>query len=171
LSAMDSPTPVLCIVAPGSGYGKTKLIEGVVSRLLQSGVKCCVLKHSAHEFDPAGKDTSRFRAAGAIGSAIMTDAGPASFFVQKSSLESCLSFLEGLGPDIILCEGFKNSKLPKIVILRETVEFGLLRSLENVAAVLYDGEAPESIECPLLDSEDAVVAFILSNFLARRVEK
>jgi len=50
-----------------SGSGKTTLIQAMLPVLLQMGVKSSVIKHTHHDFvvEPPGKDSARFRAAGA----------------------------------------------------------------------------------------------------------
>ncbi|MCQ5377533.1 MAG: molybdopterin-guanine dinucleotide biosynthesis protein MobB, partial [Candidatus Methanomethylicia archaeon] len=65
----------IAIVAPGSGYGKTTLIEGIVSYLAARGMRVFVVKHTPEEpaiQDNKGKDTWRFREAGAFASAIIS---------------------------------------------------------------------------------------------------
>ncbi|MGA2573334.1 MAG: molybdopterin-guanine dinucleotide biosynthesis protein B [Candidatus Methanomethylicaceae archaeon] len=159
---MRSRAPVVCIVAPGSGYGKTALIDSLLAGLKQQGIKACVLKHSGHDFEPdVEKDTWFFRQAGAIGSAVITEAGLASFYVPCSTLESSLAILEGLEPDIILCEGFKESNLPKILLLKAEDEFGIIPSLTSVLAVVYDSEYPEWVKVPVLKQAKEVLNFLL----------
>lgn len=166
---MRSKTPVLCIVAPGSGYGKTSLIEGILEDLREVGIVCCVLKHSGHSLEPdAGKDTQRFRRAGALGSGVLADDGLA-FFCISSSLDGSIAFLETLGPDLILCEGFKDSRLPKIVILREAEEFGVLPSIDGVLAVVFDGDVPYGTRLPVLRSDGREVTQFLLSFLKESV--
>jgi len=163
---MRPKIPALCFVAPGSGYGKTELIERVVIGLSKLKIKVCVLKHSGHDFEPdKEKDTWRFRKAGAAASAVITEGGLAALFVPNSSLEEATTLLEGLGPDLILCEGFKSSTLPKILILKEEDEFGLLPSLESVVAVVFDGQAPGWVKTPVLKKDPKVVTeFVLKYY-------
>lgn len=153
-------------MAPGSGYGKTELIERVVIAFSRLKIKVCVLKHSGHDFEPdKDKDTWRFRKAGAAASAVITEGGLAAFFVPKSSLEEAINLLDGLGPDLILCEGFKWSTLPKILVLKDEEEFGLLPSLEGVVAVVFDGHAPDWVKIPVLKKDQRVVTeFVLKYY-------
>jgi molybdopterin-guanine dinucleotide biosynthesis protein MobB len=163
---MQTRIPVLCIVAPGSGYGKTDLIASLVTGLKQQGIRACVLKHSGHDFEPdLEKDTWHFRQAGAIGSAVTTEGGLASFYVPSSTLQSSLAILEGLKPDIILCEGFKDSNLPKILLIKTEEEFGIIPSLTSLLAVAYDGTPPEWIKVPVLKhSAKELLKFLLDYY-------
>lgn len=166
VSSMRPKIPALCFAAPGSGYGKTELIEGVTIALSKLKIKVCVLKHSGHDFEPdKDKDTWRFRRAGAAASAVITEDGLAAFVVPKSSPEEAINLLDGLGPDLILCEGFKRSTLPKILILKDEDEFGVLPSLESAVAVVFDGQAPGWVKIPVLKKDPKVVAeFVLKYY-------
>jgi molybdopterin-guanine dinucleotide biosynthesis protein B len=140
----------------------------MVSGLLGLGITTCVLKHSSHNFMPdPGKDTWLFRKAGALGSGVINEGGLASFFIPHSTIEDSIALLGNLKPDLIICEGFKESGLPKLVIVREKEEFGILPSLDNVLAVVFDGEPPKSANLPIIKSnEKSVVDFVLSFFKA-----
>lgn len=161
---MKSRIPTICFIAPGSGYGKTELIEGVISRLSKK-LKIFALKHSGHDFEPdKDKDTWHFRNAGAIASAIITEGGLAAFFVPDTSLEEAIGFLSRLNPDLILCEGFKSSSLPKILILKEEEDFGILPYLETVLAVVFERQAPAWVKMPVLKKNPKVVAEFVLNY-------
>lgn len=153
--------PVVCIVAPGSGYGKTRLIEYLVREITASGKAICVLKHSGHEFTPdEGKDTLLHRHAGAKASGVLTESGLLALFIPESSMEQSLGLLGTLGPDLVLCEGFKGSPYPKIMLLRNSDEFGILPALENVIAVLYQGDVPDWVKVPVVSRKEEVLAII-----------
>lgn len=162
---MRTRVPAVCVVAPGSGYGKTALIESLLAGLKQQGIRACVLKHSGHDFEPdVEKDTWLFRQAGAIGSAVLTEGGFASFYVPHSTLETSLAVLEGLEPDIILCEGFKGSNLPKILLLKTEDEFGIIPSLTSVIAVVYDSTPPGWVKVPVFKNNAKVLKFLLDYY-------
>jgi molybdopterin-guanine dinucleotide biosynthesis protein MobB len=161
---MKSRIPTICFIAPGSGYGKTELIEGVIINLSRK-LKICALKHSRHNFEPdKDKDTWRFRKAGAAASAIITEGDLATFFVPDTSPEGAIKFLGKLNPDLILCEGFKNSALPKILILKVEKEFRVLPSLEAVLAVVFDGQAPSWVKIPILKKDPKIVTGFVLNY-------
>ena len=60
------PIPILGFAAY-SGTGKTTLLEALLPRLTQAGIRIGMLKHAHHNFDvdKEGKDSFRLRKAGA----------------------------------------------------------------------------------------------------------
>lgn len=58
--------PVIAVAA-WSGTGKTTLLERLIPVLKERGLRVCVMKHDAHEFevDRVGKDSWRMTRAGA----------------------------------------------------------------------------------------------------------
>jgi molybdopterin-guanine dinucleotide biosynthesis protein B len=164
---MSRPFPVVCIVAPGSEYGKTRLIEFLVREITAAGKAICVLKHSGHEFTPdEGKDTLLHRRAGAKASGVLTKGGLLSLFIPESSIEQSLDLLGMLNPDLVLCEGFKSSPYPKIILLKGPDEFGILPALEDVIAVLSDGAAPEWVKAPVVRRKEDVLTIIMDKIWA-----
>lgn len=154
--------PVICIVAPGSGYGKTRLLEYLVREITASGKTVCVLKHSGHEFTPdEGKDTLIHRRAGARASGVLTKSGLLALFIPESSMEESLELMGTLNPDLVLCEGFKGSTYPKIILLMNSEEFGILPALENVIAILSKGDVPGWVKVPVVKHKEDVLAIIL----------
>jgi len=159
---MDCPFPVICIVAPGSGYGKTHLLEYLIGELTASGKKVCVLKHSGHEFIPdEGKDTLAHRDAGARASAVLTKGGFLALYVSGTSMEQSLELMGTLRPDLVLCEGFKGSPYPKIILLPNPEEFGILPALENVIAVLSEGGVPDWVKVPVVRRREDVLTMVM----------
>lgn len=111
--------PVISIVAAKSGSGKTTLIEKLIAELKKGGLRVAVIKHDAHPFevDIKGKDSYRFSKAGAD---IVAISGPnkAAIFHHTETeytLDEILSQIDGV--DLILTEGYKKEKYPKIEIL------------------------------------------------------
>lgn len=167
---MSSLPPVICIVAPGSGYGKTALLEYLIRELKASGRSVCVLKHSGHEFVPDDrKDTFLHRQAGAMASAVLTKGGLLTLVVPGSSVEESLAMMARLGPDVILLEGFKGSAYPKIILLRDAEEFGILPALENVIAVLSTDSVPDWVRAPVVRRKEDVLEMILNRTKPGRV--
>ncbi len=153
---------MICIAAMGRGYGKTFIIEGVTRILASKGLKVCVIKHSAHTInEDHGKDTARFRESGAVASAILTRSGEGTIYLSKPTIETILSILSRLG-DIILCEGFKSSPFPKLIIAKSAKEFPKIAALCGVIGIIFDGTPPE-LNLPVLKKDPSAVAdFILS---------
>lgn len=115
----DSP-PVVCFVAR-SGTGKTTFLEKLIPQLKARGLRIAVLKHHAHAtaFDVPGKDSYRLAQAGAdtvVGSCALQVAvfhqtpGPTDpdVLVQR--------YLSDV--DLVLAEGFKQSRYPKVEVCR-----------------------------------------------------
>lgn len=161
--------PVICIVAPGSGYGKTALLEYLIRELKASKRSVCVLKHSGHDFVPDDKkDTFLHRQAGAVASAVLTKGGLLTLVIPGFSMEESLGMIARLNPDVVLLEGFKGSAYPKIILLKDCDEFGILPALENVIAVLYAGSVPDWVRVPVVRRREDVLEIILNHISTTR---
>jgi molybdopterin-guanine dinucleotide biosynthesis protein B len=159
---MTHSPPVICIVAPESGYGKTTLLEYLIRELSAAGMTVCVLKHSGHDFVPDDKkDTYLHRQAGARASAVLTKGGLLTLVIPDSSVEGSLRLFDDLDPDVVLLEGFKGSEYPKIILIKNYDEFGILPALENVIAILSEGEVPDWVRVPVVKKKDDVLRIIL----------
>jgi len=106
-------------IAGYSGAGKTTLIEALLPRLAEQGLRVGVVKHDAHKLtlDREGKDTARFYAAGAQ---VVCAHDPGQHFVRTRSAGSVLpsEILVGLPADLdfVLVEGHKDAPLSKLVL-------------------------------------------------------
>ncbi|MGQ9760065.1 MAG: molybdopterin-guanine dinucleotide biosynthesis protein B [Candidatus Methanomethylicaceae archaeon] len=164
---MNASPRVVCITAMGRGYGKTTLIEGITRLLREKGIKVCVVKHTAHMIGgESGKDTSRFKEAGALVSAILSTDGDGVVYLSKLTLDKMISLLSHLGPDLILCEGFKKSPYPKLVIVKGSEELAQLDSLEGIIGVISDRITSEG-GFPLLKKEPKAVTDFILNYIWR----
>jgi molybdopterin-guanine dinucleotide biosynthesis protein MobB len=95
---------ILGIIGP-SKSGKTTLIKQLITALNPLSVG--VIKHSHHkniQVQDKGKDTERFRNAGAVFSICFPALKP--FPEALSSVGSC---------DVLLVEGYRNSPIPKLL--------------------------------------------------------
>ena len=112
-----------------SGSGKTTLIERLLARFAATGLRLAAVKHAHHGFDidRPGKDSYRFRSAGAsqvllasdqrwalLCDEIEQDSDPASRLAQQ---------LARLGPcDLVLVEGFRGQTgIPFIEVQRRAL--------------------------------------------------
>lgn len=108
----------ISIVGP-SGSGKTELICRLLAWFATQGLKVAVLKHS-HKLNLAddGKDTGRFRRAGAQ---VVALAAPGLLQITHSPPGDppLREILAALAPqaDLILVEGYKTGPLPKLALL------------------------------------------------------
>jgi len=106
-----------------AGYqnsGKTRLVELIVPHIVASGFTVATVKHIAHDdlsVDAAGTDTFRHKRAGARLAVAASDSETVYFHSKGQTLEEVLERLEKFEPaDLVVVEGFKGSRLPKIVI-------------------------------------------------------
>ena len=139
---MSYSTPVLGFTAT-SGTGKTTLMETVIAQLSQEGIRIAAIKHGHHPADPdiPGKDTHRFRQAGA--ETVMFASKERWFMIQelqKREEPTLTQQIERLSDhDLILVEGYKNDKHPKIVLHRAGVsDAKFYLKLSNVVALATD---------------------------------
>ncbi|MEM3531953.1 MAG: molybdopterin-guanine dinucleotide biosynthesis protein MobB, partial [Candidatus Methanomethyliaceae archaeon] len=93
--------------------------------------------------------------------------GEGVLYLSKSSLNNLISIISHLGVDLILCEGFKSSPYPKLVIVRSTEELQRIEALEGVIGIIFDaptqGEIGLGLKVPVLNKDPSTIAsFILS---------
>ena len=166
--AASSP-PVVCVVGP-SGIGKTTLLTKVLARLVGDGLRVGALKHDAHEFqlDHEGKDTFRFRAAGAqaIGIASKTARAMIATTERPTSLRELVTTLP-TSLDLVLVEGYKNEDAPKIEVHRRGRPLlWQTTGLSRVIAVVSDDETAESPGPRFAHEDIDGVCALLRSFVA-----
>lgn len=162
--------PVLSIVATKSGTGKTTLIEKLIPILKNRGYKIGILKHDAHKFDidKKGKDTYRFSEAGADNVIIASKDKLAMVknLEEEKSIEDILKLFSE--EDLIIVEGFKNNKYPKIEVHRAGVDTNLLCNNENFLIESFMAVASDEkldVNIPVININDAeqIADFIEKN--------
>jgi molybdopterin-guanine dinucleotide biosynthesis adapter protein len=120
---LDEDLPLLGIAA-WSGTGKTTLLEQLLPRLRERGLRVAVIKHAHHGFDvdQPGKDSHRLRQAGAAPMLVASRARLALMLETPDQAEPDLAQLVALvatqRPDLVLVEGFKAWPLPKLELHR-----------------------------------------------------
>ncbi|ELA7187144.1 bifunctional molybdopterin-guanine dinucleotide biosynthesis adaptor protein MobB/molybdopterin molybdotransferase MoeA [Vibrio alginolyticus] len=151
-----------------SGTGKTTLLEALLPKLTEAGLRIGMLKHAHHNFDvdKPGKDSYRLRKAGAsqmlIASrnrfALMTETPEA-----EAEFEYLLTRFDEDMLDVVLVEGCKNIAFPKIELHREEVgKPWLYPNDENIIAIASDTAGLDS-ELPQMNINDldAIAQFVL----------
>ena len=101
-----------------TGYkksGKTTLVERLVRELAKRGIVGTVKHMPAHDLNPDGTDTQRHIDAGARAVLGVTHSGTAKF-IPDTDLENALDELANSGMDYAVVEGFKDNRLPKIIL-------------------------------------------------------
>ncbi|WP_139488560.1 molybdopterin-guanine dinucleotide biosynthesis protein B [Brevibacillus dissolubilis] len=149
-------TPVILQFVGYSNSGKTTLIVKLLERLQVRGFKVGVIKHDGHEFeiDHEGKDTYRYRMAGASMVAIQSQSQTAWIERQSVELPQLVRRMEAAGAEIILIEGFKTATYPKIAVLRRLEDTELLRMISNCVAVASWFDYSNQIDVPVYDIND-----------------
>lgn len=163
--------PILSIVGR-SGSGKTTLLEALIPLLQARGYRVGTVKHASHEFhlDQEGKDSWRHAQAGAEIAVISTPKGLGVFqsLSREKALEELVeSYLSEM--DLVLAEGYKGERVPKIEVHRGQLGGELLTSKEEgLLAVASD--VPLRAEVPLfsLDDPKALADFLEERFLRNR---
>ncbi len=154
-------------IAGWSGSGKTTLLTHLIPVLRRRGLQVSTIKHAHHSFDvdQPGKDSHAHRKAGA-GEVIVSSARR---WVQMHEIgdgaEATLSeLLARVSPcDLVLVEGFKAERYPKIEIFRASLgKTPLLWQDRRIVAVASDQPLPGTgIPCIDLNDIRAVADLVL----------
>ncbi|EOD9424941.1 bifunctional molybdopterin-guanine dinucleotide biosynthesis adaptor protein MobB/molybdopterin molybdotransferase MoeA [Vibrio harveyi] len=151
-----------------SGTGKTTLLEALLPKLTEAGLRIGMLKHAHHNFDvdQPGKDSHRLRKAGAsqmlISSrnrfALMTETPE-----SESEFDYLLTRFDEEKLDVVLVEGCKNIAFPKIELHREEVGKPWLHpNDENIIAIASDsGELDSELPQMNINDLEAIAQFVI----------
>ena len=172
MSQINASLPLLGFAA-FSGTGKTTLLEAMLPKLVERGLRVAVVKHAHHNFDidQEGKDSYRLRKAGAsqmlISSryrrALVTETPE-----KEVQLPYLLNQLDQTELDLILVEGFKKLDFPKIELHRKEVGKPWLHPEDNniiaIAANILAESALPQIDINNLDQiTDFVIDYVKSS--------
>lgn len=117
-------------LAGWSGSGKTTLLTALIPVLVSRGQTVATIKHAHHDFDidKPGKDSYRHREAGAAEVLVVSAKRWALMHELRDEAEPTLEVLVArLAPvDLVLIEGFKRHRHPKLEIHRPSVGKPLL---------------------------------------------
>ncbi|MEE8470911.1 MAG: molybdopterin-guanine dinucleotide biosynthesis protein B [Dehalococcoidia bacterium] len=161
--------PVVCVVGK-SGAGKTFVIQKLVAELKNRAYRVATIKHSHHgfELDKEGKDSWRHAQAGSDAVIIGSPRKMAVIkVVDRDQTIAELSQFVGPDFDIILAEGFKQDKGPKIEVHRKEVTNDLLCKPEELFAIATDVQLDSSVPQFALDDASGLVDLIENTFLNR----
>jgi molybdopterin-guanine dinucleotide biosynthesis protein B len=154
-------------LAGWSGSGKTTLISKAIPRLIARGKKVSTIKHAHHGFDldQPGKDSFVHRTAGATEVIVSSAKRFAVLHELRDEQEWNLpELLSKVSPvDLVLIEGFKRDKFPKLEIHRAANGKPLLQPDDpHIVAIASDQRLPAA-KVPVLDLNDieAIVDLLL----------
>ena len=114
-------TPTLFIFVGHSNSGKTTLVEKLLPELTRRGKRVATIKHAHHkvELDNEGKDSWRYKQAGAVMSMLVTTTAlqlVADAVERREPQQLAERFLGEA--DLVLAEGFSHAPGPKVEIMR-----------------------------------------------------
>jgi molybdopterin-guanine dinucleotide biosynthesis protein B len=162
------PPPAFLFVGHANA-GKTTFIEKLIPELIRRGRRVATIKHAHHavELDTEGKDSWRYRQAGAAMSMLVTAAALQLVADAGERREPGQLAARFLGEaDVVLAEGFSLASGEKIEVLRRAGGKGPRCAVaDGLIAIVTD--CPEIYpELPHFDLEDAAG---LAEFLLRRM--
>lgn len=160
--------PVVSIVGK-SGSGKTNLIERLIQEFKQRGYRVATVKHSSKEIDidKPGKDSWRFAEAG---SETVVTVSPDRLSLTRSlehepKIEEIMRTI-GSDFDLVLIEGFRKGKAPKIEVHRKELGRELFCPAEILSAIVTDESL--DVDVPQFPPSDttAIADFIEKNLIS-----
>lgn len=145
-------------LAGWSGSGKTTLVTKVLPRLISRGLRISTLKHAHHGFDmdQPGKDSFMHRQAGATEVMVSSSNRFALLHELRGAPEWNLpDLLAKLTPvDLVLVEGFKRDRFPKLEIHRAANGKPLLQPDDpHIVAIAADVPLSEA-KVPVIGLDD-----------------
>lgn len=159
--------PILCIVGP-SKIGKTELIEKLLVELKGRGYKVAVVKHAPRGFDldKPKKDSWRYTKAG-VDTLVLSSPEKLALIKNVDRDPSLAEISKFLGEDfdIILAEGFRKSRRPKIEVHRKGFE---LPGAKGVIALVSDEFLDINIPQFSPEAITGLTSFIEEKFLLNK---
>ena len=160
-----------------SGSGKTTLIEQLIPRLAIRAGKVSLVKHAHHAFDidHPGKDSYRHREAGCTEVLVSSSRRYALIHELRGETELTLSeAIDRLAPcDLVLVEGFKRDRIPKLEVWRPSVGKPRLHPVDpailGVATDMPEALAGAKLPVFRLADIDEIATFVLVNAADRSV--
>jgi len=149
-----------------SGSGKTTLIEKLIPLFVAREVRVSLIKHAHHNFevDKPGKDSYRHRHAG-CGEVLVSSSRRWVLMHElrgagEPSLEQHLERISRC--DLLLVEGYKRERIPKLEVCRGAVGEGLLHPHdENIVAIASDRKLDTALPQFDVDDAPAIASFVL----------
>jgi molybdopterin-guanine dinucleotide biosynthesis adapter protein len=165
-SKKQPKNPAVFIFVGHSGSGKTTLIEKLLRELSGRGLRVATIKHAHHKvvLDTPGKDSWRYKQAGAVMSMLVTSSElqlVADAVDRREPAQLAQRFLGEA--DLVLAEGFSHASGVKIEVLRRecsttprcVIGDGLIAMVTDV------NEAHPQLPHFALDDISGIVQFML----------
>lgn len=165
----ETPLPPIVSFVGHSGAGKTTILEKVIAVMAQDGINVAIIKHDVHgfEMDTPGKDSWRYKKAGAVATVISCAdrvgiVMDADHDHQPVELAPLFSFA-----DLILTEGYKHGPHPKIEVFRPAAT-GDARPVcaEDPALIAVISDDVIQLNVPVFGTRDTgAIATFLEEFI------
>jgi molybdopterin-guanine dinucleotide biosynthesis adapter protein len=156
-------------IAGWSGSGKTTLITRLIPLLASRGIRVATLKHAHHAFDvdTPGKDSYEHRKAGACEVIVSSARRWVQMHEVGDGAEATLAqLLRRLSPcDLVLVEGFKTERHPKMEIFRRAVGKTPLHPEDDRIVAIASDEAFPGAGIAFVDLND--IAAVAELVMAR----
>ena len=145
--------------------GKTFFVKNIISKISGMGINVSSIKRAHHNFeiDKPNTDSYIHRKSGSMQVIISSSNRWAKITELKKEKEKTLDYLlnELDKTDLVIVEGFKDEKHPKIEIINEQSNNFLYKSHKNVIALVSDIKLDTSIPQFKKHQIDLIVKFIL----------
>ncbi len=157
--------------------GKTTFAIDYIKEAVKKQLKVGTIKHHGHggallQTDH-GKDTEKHREAGAH---VTLVEGSYSFILSSDqvglTLPQMISLYSVFHLDVILIEGFKYEKYPKIVLIRSEEDLPMLEKLFNITCVLADFPLPSDLseKYPTFTKKEHCIKWLLINKVGEDID-
>lgn len=169
----NAKVPILGFAA-ASGTGKTALLTQLIPILKAKGLRVGLIKHSHHniQIDQPGKDSYRLREAGATPVMLVSSHRRAVITefdtIAEPVLDEQLLAFDQSNLDLILVEGFKQTRFPKIELHRSILSQPMLYPNDpDIVAIASDSaiDLPAAMTLLDLNRPDLIAGFVIGRFL------
>src|SRR5215207_5616725 len=171
------PRPPMVAVVGKKHSGKTTLVVRLAAELHRRGHRVMTIKHGSHTFniDPATTDTYRHYHEGHAERVAMAAPDKFALIVRWDEEQGPeeIAARHMSDADIVVCEGFKRSRLPKIEIFRHAAHDAPLfdptaPAAGDYVAIVTDGPLPAA-SVPVIRLDDAAWLDALADLVEQRI--